>query len=101
MKLRGLAIRAGVVVGLALIGVGIFFSRCQWVPAGYVGVIYSANGGLQKEVIRPRRVFVPWMSQLYIYPTMVKAAIYTDDPAAGELKAADSILVTTNDNANT
>jgi hypothetical protein len=46
-------------------------------------------------------VFVPWMSQLYVYPTMLKAAIYTNDPEQGELKAADAIQVTTNDNANT
>jgi regulator of protease activity HflC (stomatin/prohibitin superfamily) len=64
-------------------------------------VIYSANGGLQKEVISPRRVFVPWMSQLYVYPTLVKVAIYTNDPNLNRLKAADAIQVTTSDNANT
>jgi hypothetical protein len=101
MKLRTLLVRLGVVVALLAIGGGFFLSRCQWVPAGHVGVIYAANGGLQKEIIRPRRVFVPWMSQLYVYPTMLKAAIYTNDPTMGEVKAADAIQVTTNDNANT
>jgi regulator of protease activity HflC (stomatin/prohibitin superfamily) len=101
MKLRRTV--AMLVGGLLVvsIGAGIFFSRCQWVPAGHVGVIFSASGGLHKEVITPRRVFVPWMSQLYVYPTMLKAAIYTNDPGQGELKAADAIQVTTNDNANT
>jgi hypothetical protein len=89
------------ILGLAGLGLAFFFSRSQWVPAGHVGVIYSANGGLQKEVIPPKRVFVPWMSQLYVYPTMVKAAIYTNDPAQGEVRSADAIQVTTNDNANT
>lgn len=94
----------GLVIGAALLGVlgwSVYISRAKWVPAGYVGVIYSANGGLQKEVIRPRRVFVPWMSQLYVYPTMVKCAIYTNDPSEGEIKSADAVQVTTNDNANT
>lgn len=86
---------------LSVIGGGFYLSRSQWVPAGHVGVIFSAYGGLSKEVIKPRRVFVPWMSQLYVYPTMIKAAIYTNDPNQGEVRAADAIQVTTSDNANT
>ncbi len=94
-------------VGLVLIlvvgvvGTSVYFSRTQWVPAGHVGVVYSASGGLQRRVIRPSRVFVPWLSQLYVYPTFVQAAIYTNDPGAGEVRAADAVQVTTNDNANT
>jgi regulator of protease activity HflC (stomatin/prohibitin superfamily) len=101
MKLRRTVVLTA--AGLVVVGIGtaIFFSRCKWVPAGHVGVIFSASGGLQKEVITPRRVFVPWMSQLYLYPTMLNAAIYTNDPGQGEIRAADSIQVTTNDNANT
>lgn len=101
MKLKQMVARAVALMLLGAVGVGIFMSRCQWVPAGHVGVIYAASGGLQKEVIPPKRVFVPWMSQLYVYPTMVKAAIYTNDANQGETKAADAIQVTTNDNANT
>ncbi len=101
MKLKKrLATLAGLVV-IGLMGLGFFLSRSRWVPAGHVGVIYSARGGLQQEVIPPKRVFVPWMSDLYVYPTMVKAAIYTNDPSQGEFKAADAIQVTTSDNANT
>jgi len=101
MTLRVWAGRLTALLVVGGIGWGFFLSRCQWVPAGHVGVIYSANGGLQKEVIRPRRVFVPWMSQLYVYPTMLKAAIYTNDPSQGEVRAADAVQVTTSDNANT
>lgn len=86
---------------LAAIGGGVYFSRTQWVPAGHVGVIYSASGGLRPEVITPRRVWVPWLSQLYVYPTMVQAAIYTNDPNEGEVRSADAVQVTTSDNANT
>jgi hypothetical protein len=101
MKLKKVVGRTAGLLLLGAIGFGIFWSRCQWVPAGHVGVIYAASGGLQKEVISPKRVFVPWMSQLYVYPTMVKAAIYTNAPDQGEVKSADAIQVTTNDNANT
>lgn len=101
MKLKQtLAMFAGVLI-VGGIGTAIFFSRCRWVPAGHVGLIYSAQGGLQSKVIKPSRVFVPWLSELYVYPTMVKAAIYTNDPGQGEVKAADAIQVTTSDNANT
>lgn len=101
MKLRRWAVGTAVTVALGVAGVGFYLSRCQWVPAGHVGVIYSANGGLHRQVIPPRRVFVPWMSQLYVYPTMVTSAVYTNDPSQGEVKAADAIQVTTSDNANT
>lgn len=101
MKLKQkLAVLAGL-LALGGIGTAVFFSRCRWVPAGYVGVIYSAQGGLRKDPIEPKRVFVPWFSELYIYPTMVKSAIYTNDPGQSGVKAADAIQVTTNDNANT
>ncbi|MCC2671041.1 MAG: spfh domain / band 7 family protein [Armatimonadetes bacterium] len=101
MKMKAMLMRAAVVTVIGLAGIGVYFSRCQWIPAGHVGVIYDASGGLRKQVIPPRRVFVPWMSQLYVYPTMVKAAIYTNDPSQGEVKSSDAIQVTTNDNANT
>ena len=97
---RGVRIVIGAAV-LALFGTIIFFSRSEWIPAGHVGVIYRANGGLRREIIPPRRVFVPWMSQLYVYPTMVQSAIYTNDPEEGSIKAADAVQVTTSDNANT
>lgn len=95
---------------LAMIGVavlcvaGYFFwtySRTAWIPAGQVGLIYDAQGGLQKQPILPRAVYVGWRQQLYTYPTQLQAAIYTQDPDEGEVKAADGILITTNDNANT
>ena len=45
MKLRALVFRGGLIVGLALLAGGFYLTRCQWVPAGYVGVIqmFEAN----------------------------------------------------------
>lgn len=80
---------------------GYNWSRSEWINAGYVGVLYSSTNGLEEKVYDPQRIFIPWRHQLLVYPTMVRAAIYTEDPNQGEVKAADGILMTTSDNANT
>ncbi len=93
--------------GIALLfplGIGAiwFFSSLRWIPAGYVGVIYSASKGLQNKVYPPQAIHINWLfEQLYTYPTMIRNAVYTQEEDAGEVKAADGILVTTSDNANT
>ena len=80
---------------------GLILSRTEWIPAGHVGLVYDASSGLRNEVYEPRALLIGFRQQLYIYPTRLQAAIYSQDPTAGENKAADGILVTTNDNANT
>lgn len=93
------------VLGVAAFGLivwGIIQLTCfQWIEAGQVGVMYSADRGLDNTLIKPCRVFVPWRHQLYRYPTMIKSAYYCEDTNAGESKTADSILITTSDNAST
>jgi regulator of protease activity HflC (stomatin/prohibitin superfamily) len=99
-----LKVASRLLAGLAVLGLGWWgwrWWRSDWIPAGHVGVIYDASGGLQKRVLTPRRVLVGWRQQLYIYPTKLMAAIYTQDPTEGEVKAADGIQITTADNANT
>jgi regulator of protease activity HflC (stomatin/prohibitin superfamily) len=97
--------RAVIVVGLvAVLGLAVWgfrWSRSEWIEAGHVGVMYSARSGLIPRVYPPRRVFVPWFHQLYTYPTLTQAAIYTEDPSVGEERSADGIQVTTSDNAIT
>lgn len=75
--------------------------RSDWVPAGHVGLMYSATSGLEQKVYKPRRVYVPWLHKLYLYPTMTQAAVYTESTGAGESAGADGIQVNTNDNAQT
>ena len=91
---------------IAFVVLGLFsfvfvWSRTKWIPAGHVGVIYDASRGLLPKVIKPQAVFVGWRQQLFVYPTRLMNALYTEDPAAGEQRTADGIFVTTNDNANT
>ena len=100
-RLKKTIILSAVTLVVFFIGFGIWNSFMQWIPAGHVGLLYHANGGLERRVVTPKRIFVPWMTTLYTYPTKLKAAIYTNDPDEGEVKAADAVKVTTNDNAST
>ena len=91
----------GVFFVLFLVGL-VWYNRQQWVQAGYVGVIYNARGGVDRtKVLMPGRYFVGLFQQLYTYPTKVQTALYSEDPASGEQKAADGIQITTSDTANT
>ncbi|MFZ4506660.1 MAG: SPFH domain-containing protein [Fimbriimonas sp.] len=95
---------ASIVLGVIALagGYGLFrLSRTVWIPAGHVGIIFDASSGVQKDIIPARATYVGWRQQLFTYPTKLQAAIYTEDDKMGEVRAADGILVTTNDNAST
>ncbi len=96
-------LKLGVILVLVLIGgySTYYYSVTHWIPAGYVGVIYDARSGLENKVYKPQAVSVGYFQQLYTYPTQIQNAVYTQDPEAGEVKAADAISITTSDNANT
>ncbi|MBL8048394.1 MAG: hypothetical protein JNJ45_06900 [Chthonomonas sp.] len=96
LKLGCIVIPLGILIAFSII-----WSRFQWIPAGYVGVIYNASGGLQDKVYTPRRVFVNWFQTLYVYPTRLQAAIYSSTPQWGEVSASDGIQITTSDQATT
>ena len=74
----------------------------QWIPAGYVGVKYNSRSGVDRsQIYTPQAVFTGMFDQVYLYPTKIQNAVYSQDPNAGEVKAADGIQITTNDTANT
>jgi regulator of protease activity HflC (stomatin/prohibitin superfamily) len=101
MSFRGFL---AILILVAVLGGGFWIytlANSQWIEAGYVGVVYSPTQGLQSSVLKPGRHWVPPYHQLYTYPTMEKAAIYTQDDSVGEERAADGVQVTTSDNANT
>jgi regulator of protease activity HflC (stomatin/prohibitin superfamily) len=101
MKLRKVLLGCvgTVVAGLAIWG--FIESRSAWIDAGYVGILYDANSGVQPKVYPPSRIFIGWRQRLYVYPTKLQSAKYVQDADEGEVKAADGILITTSDNANT
>lgn len=100
---RVFKLKAGCAALVALpLAAFVFYNvSAHWIRAGEVGLVYNASGGLVDRVYKPQRLFLtPWQ-RLYTYPTKIQAAIYTSDPAYGEEKSADGILVTTSDNAQT
>lgn len=101
MVIRRISVITGALVILAAAVWGYRWSRSEWIEAGHVGVMYSARSGLEQKIYTPRRVFVPWFHQLYTYPTLTQAAIYTEETTQGEQASADGIQVTTSDNAIT
>ncbi len=92
---------AAFLLGAAVVASILYFTRSEWVEAGSVGVWYGYGGLVRSHVVTPRRVWIPWGSHLYTYPTTQQLALYTDDPQSGEVRDADSIQVTTNDNMST
>src|SRR5476651_2506953 len=91
-----------VVFVLGLIGWTYYRLNLQWIPAGYVGIRFNARSGADRsKVYEPQAYFTGPFEQFYLYPTRIQNAVYTQDPTAGEAKAADGILITTNDTANT
>ena len=89
------------VLVLALIGGIVYKINRHWIEAGEVGLIYDASSGLQNKVYEPQALLVGWRQSLYTYPTKPQNAVYTQDATDGEVRAADGILITTSDNANT
>lgn len=93
---------AGALLFLALLGWGYYRANLQWIPAGYVGIKFNARSGADRSrLYEPAAYFTGPFEQFYLYPTRIQNAVYTQDPNAGESKAADGILITTNDTANT
>lgn len=99
-------IASGIFKGLAvfvaaIFAIGYWYSHYVWIPAGQVGLIYNARTGLQRKVFEPHALFLGYFDQLYLYPTKLQAAIYSEDKDFGENASADAIEVTSSDSAVT
>lgn len=101
MKLKKLLAGTAGILAAGLGVWGFIESRSAWIDAGYVGILYDANQGVIQKTFPPSRLFVGWRQRLYTYPTKLQSAKYVQDADEGEVKAADGILITTSDNANT
>lgn len=93
--------KLGFVGAVIFFGFGYWRLNTQWIEAGHVGVIYDGARGLLPDVYGPGSHFIGFRQQLYEYPTKPQNAVYSEDANEGEVRAADGILITTNDNANT
>lgn len=86
----------GILIGVVMLGVGGFVFCMENIKPGYVGVVYSMNGGIQDEVLTQGRKFVmPW-HKLNQYSVATEQAYLSRDEKEGS-KDDDSFMIPTSD----
>ena len=72
-------ILGGVIIALVLVlGVGITALFIEKIPNGYVGVVYSPNGGVQEETLGQGWHLVGLFDKVTIYPIRMQTVNYKD-----------------------
>lgn len=94
-KLNAIAIS----VVLALVAAFTAMICLERIPAGYVGVVYSMNGGVQDELLTQGFHFVNPTKQVKEFTIGNEQLVLTKDSRDGS-KEDDSFMVSTADNAN-
>lgn len=98
MKKSGLV--GGITLGVFLIFLFIAIIVCKKIiPAGYVGVVYSMNGGVQDELLTQGFHIVPPTKRVKTFTIGNEQLILTKDAREGS-ETDDSFMVSTADNAN-
>ena len=87
------AIVSGVVIVVAVI---LFFMMMEKVPAGYVGIVYSMNGGVSDEVLTQGWHMVPPTKNVTLYSVGIEQS-YLTSGEDGDSKNDDSFEVPTSD----
>lgn len=91
---------AGIIGGVVVIGgIGFGASCIRIIPEGHVGVVYSLNGGTQKQVVEQGLQFVPPFSKINHFTVSQEQLILSRDSREGSAND-DSFPVATKDNAN-
>ena len=92
-------------IGGIMLGVLLLFSLIaavvcmEIIPAGYVGVVYSMNGGVQDELLTQGFHIVSPTKKVKLFTIGNEQLILTKDKREGS-KGDDSFMVSTADNAN-
>lgn len=90
----------GIFAGLiAIIALFVVLTCSTIVPAGYVGVVYSMNGGVQEEVLQQGWNFIGPMKTVKLFTVGDEQLILSKDSREGSPED-DSFAVSTADNAN-
>lgn len=90
----------GVVLAIALIVGLISCAAClEWIPTGYVGVVYSMNGGVQDELLTQGFHLVAPTKKVKEFTVGNEQLVLSADSREGS-EGDDSFLVSTADNAN-
>lgn len=87
------AIASGVAV---FVGVIVFLLMMEKVPAGYVGIVYNMNGGVQDEVLTQGWHVVPPTKKVTLYSVGIEQS-YLTSGEDGDSKNDDSFEVPTSD----
>lgn len=87
------AIVLGVVI---LIALGVGFSCAEKVPAGYIGIIYSMNGGVSDETLNQGWHLVPPTKEVTLYSVGIEQS-YLTSGKDGDSKDDDSFEVPSSD----
>lgn len=89
----------GLIVGLLLfIGIPAAFLCIERIPAGYVGVVYSMNGGVQDEILEQGWRFVAPTKKVKEFTISNEQLLLTKDERDGS-EEDESFKVTTSDDA--
>lgn len=98
MKKSGLV--GGIVLGVIFLFALIAVIVCsKFIPAGYVGVVYSMNGGVQDELLTQGFNVVSPTKKVKLFTIGNEQLILTKDSREGS-EADESFMVSTADNAN-
>lgn len=90
----------GIFAAVILIITFIVVISCSTIiPAGYVGVVYSMNGGIQDEILQQGWHFIGPMKSVKEFTVGNEQLILSKDSREGS-EGDDSFLVSTADNAN-
>lgn len=84
---------------IAIIALIVVLTCSTIVPAGYVGVVYSMNGGVQEEVLQQGWNFIGPMKTVKLFTVGDEQLILSKDSRDGSPED-DSFAVSTADNAN-
>lgn len=84
---------------IAIIALIVVLTCSTIVPAGYVGVVYSMNGGIQEEVLQQGWNFIGPMKTVKLFTVGDEQLILSKDSRDGSPED-DSFAVSTADNAN-
>lgn len=84
---------------IAIIALIVVLTCSTIVPAGYVGVVYSMNGGVQEEVLQQGWNFIGPMKTVKLFTVGDEQLILSKDSREGS-PGDDSFAVSTADNAN-
>lgn len=91
---------SGIILGILVIGIGATIPLCtEIIPAGYVGIQYSLNGGIQDEILTQGLKFKSPITKVTKYP-ISRQQVYLSVNASEGKSTNDSFNIPTSDGKN-